>query len=295
MINKDSIVQYIDQLAPKSPKEIAQTTSDVKAIMASLTDFVQRLNTTRKVALLQEQLAETKTEIEGLTLATQQLSSMNEEYQQLLQLQESLLTEQANINDLTRQKTEIQNLQSHVAKYDTSGLGQELQQIKEGAAPDVIKINAWLHEAIAFLPQLQGSFVQETWNLLSKVNVIRKDITAVLDETKTVMGEECTTLSGLLQDYDATFTYINTQYNALVQQLTTMKTRLQDVKNKHDKNVALYQLHFAQDKHIYGEMGKHHRLDPYLEQLAAAVDEKLCQFDKEIKNQVEKIDLLTIF
>jgi DNA repair exonuclease SbcCD ATPase subunit len=274
---------------------VAQTANDLKAIMTALSEFIQRLNAPRKVSLLKEEITQTRTEIESLALATQQLSSMNEEYRQLCQHRESLLIEKANINDLNRQKEEIQQLQAFVAKYDTSELQQELQQLKNGATSHITQFNAWLNEASLLLPQLQGSFIEQTKALLSKVEEIRRNITAALAESKLGLENECTSLSGLLQEYDPALNEVNTRYNALVHQLTAIKTRLLELKNKHAINIALYELHFAQNKNIYGELGKHHQLDQHVEGLCSEIQGKLRRFDSEIKELVEKADHLTIF
>ena len=294
-MNQDSIIRYLNELNPLEPQEVAKTSAHIKQIMTALFGLINRVNLPRKNKLCEQEADQLKTEITNISSSIEQARVANEEIQKLTKQWEALLTQRTMILDLARQKSEIEQLIDFVAKHDLSVMKQEVQGLQEKATGDIAQLNTWLNEANSLLVQLHGNFTHQTQDLLKKIAKNREQIDTVLKNAQGYIALEQTHLSDLLQQYNNEFSAVHHQYNALAQQLTSIKLKIQEVDENHSKNVAIYLLHFSENKAIYGELGAQHNVDNHIQNLFGEVENKLNQFDLKIKKLVEQSDQMSIF
>jgi chromosome segregation ATPase len=294
-INRDSIIGYLNQQNPKGALEVAKAFNEVKAIMQAVIELSERLNISRQVKQLQTETSQLKTEVDSLSQAIEQTKLLNEEHYELTKRRETLRAEYEILSDLNAQKSEIEQLTALLAKHNIPALQYEIQQLRHGLKGDIDNLNVFINEVGSFLTQMKDDFIHETRELLEDVTEKREQINSVLNDTRTGLKNEQIHLSKKLQEYDKDLTEVYSQYKSVAEQINAVKTELVGIRLNHDKNVAVYELHFAQNKNIYGELGKRHNLDNHLKNLFEDIENKLSQFDHEIKTLVEKVDHINVF
>jgi DNA repair exonuclease SbcCD ATPase subunit len=205
------------------------------------------------------------------------------------------MAQKAIIEDLNGQKEEISQLQAFVSKYDLSALTKELENLKEGAGNEVSKVEVWARRLIDFFSEIKSEFMGNIQTSLNTLIQNKKEIEQITTDLRTKINLHKIELAERLKSYDGQFQESETAYNDLATQLNEIKAKMAEVREKHAKNVASFETHFAQNKAIWGELGKRHNLEHHLTSLMEDTEQNLKQFDLDIKGLLEKVDHLTVF
>jgi len=294
-INRNSILEYLDGLNPQNPLEIVKVSGDIKVLTEALIAMLERVNAPRQVKLWQEEREALRDEVKKLTHDLEQTRILDQEHQSLTEQKMLLLAEMELIQDLSGQKEEILQLKAFVAKYDLSEYRKELEQLRENAIEDVSQVKVWMGDLLDFFAAMKSDFLSEIQVLLVDTEQNYTQMRADINDARDEINLKKIELSKWLQSYDGELDETQSVYNDLATQLNGIKTKLFEIRAKHATNVAAYGVHFAQNKAIWGELGKRHYLDEYLAKLYEDIESKLLAFDQEIKGLLEKVDHLKVF
>ncbi|PWV45820.1 hypothetical protein [Chitinophaga sp. S165] len=295
MINPSAIIEYIENLEPSDALAQAQMTRDVSSIMAALISFSDRFNAPRKLQLMKEETDRLKELIAQLQQTIAQMDREQEEHHTIMEQLQELRTRHQELTTLEKQRSEIQELDRLLSEKDPAAIQQELMSWQETHQGDINELNKLLSELDTFFSGLENDFLQETKALWSNIQNKRNRIDTNLQDITDEIKQEKTELSILSKQYYQELDKATISYTEVHTQLTTIKEKLIDIRDRHSKNISVYQQHFEQNQAIYGALGKRHHLDSHMKTLFDRVGEQLKQFDKEIKVLVEKADKMTIF
>jgi DNA repair ATPase RecN len=294
-INRNAILAYLDGLNPQSPLEVVKVSGDVKVLAEALIALAERVNAPRQVKLWQEEQEALRDEVKKLTHNLEQARLLDQEHKSLAEQRTLLLAEKDMIQDLSGQKEEILQLKAFVAKYDLLEYRKELDQLRENALEDVSRVKVWMGDILDFFTEMKSDFLSEIQVLLVDLEQNYTQMRATIHDAQNEINLKKIELSKWLESYDGELHETQSTYNDLAAQLNGIKTKLLEIREKHAKNVTAYGVHFAQNKAIWGELGKRHHLDEHLAKLFEEIESKLLEFDQEIKGLVEKVDHLTVF
>ncbi len=295
MINPSAIIDYIENLEPGDALAQAQITSDISSIMQALISFSDRFNASRKLQLMKEETSRMKVLVVQLQQTIAQMDREQEEHHTIMEQLQELRTRHVELTTLEKQRSEIQELERLLSEKDPAVIQQELMSWQETHQGDINQLNRSLNELGTFFSRLENDFLQETKTLWSEIQNKRNLIDTNLHDISEEVKEENTELSILSKQYYQELDNATISYTEAHTQLTAIKEKLIDIRDRHGKNISVYQQHFEQNQAIYGALGKRHHLDSHMQTLFNQVGEKLDQFDNQIKVLVEKADKMTIF
>jgi DNA repair exonuclease SbcCD ATPase subunit len=294
-IDSATIIAYLDRLNPQNPLEVVKTSGQVKALSQALMELIERVNVPRQIKLWEEEAAGLKRDIDRLLNDVEQAKALDTELRSLEEQKNQLQEQKEMIEDLSTQKDEIQRLEAFVATHDLSALQQELEKLRSEADGEIDKVKQWITEVKDCFGEMSSPVIDNIRQILRDLEKNQNQLDKVIDDSKKEINLKKVELSKSLQSYDVQILEAQNGYNELVTQLNGIKTKLLEVREKHSKNVSSYEIHFAQNKAIWGELGKRHNLNAHVNQLIEETERNLLRFDREIKSLIEKIDHLTVF
>lgn len=293
-MDRDSIISYLEQLKTDELIDVAIAAADIEAIVPVLYSLIERININRRNKILETEIADIRKVVNQLGEELQQMKALNQAQAKLLQEKEALMNEKEAIDNIIRDKTALETLKQFVKQNDLNRLTEELTLLKEDTYNDTQHLLDFLETARLTFSDLQTKLTQNIAEVLEGIEHNRQEIRTKVNGSAKDIQIEAIHLRGYFEDSESEMQAALEQYNALSQQLNEIKQKIHEIKEKHTINIQAFQIHYASNQEIWGEIGKRHRLDEYFDTLISELESGLKRFDAELKAVVEKADKVII-
>jgi len=293
-LNANKIINYIKDLNPKGPLELAKTLNEVGSISQSIINFIEETNASRKVKILEEEKNKLSNEVGDLDQLVNNINLFSEEQRNLISHKKELLDQKNIIENIEKQNQEISDLQGFIQKYNITELRKKTTDLKSNLDGDLDQVITFFDEAQELFSRLNEDVSIELVKLETKLNNTRLQINKVVEKAKDSIKVETLYISEKVKNIDVELDSFIDEYNSVTSQLSSIREKLLELKSSHANNIKSYNIHFSQNKEIWGELGEKHNLEKHLKKLLNNIENDLSLFDREIKHLVEQAEKISI-
>jgi len=215
--------------------------------------------------------------VSQIEISIKENQTLSKEKEEIETKHMQLMNEQIRLEELKKKKEALENLP--IIQSEVSTATNEKDTLIKKYIETLVVLNQVLASANTDLEKQFVSKTKETVNNLTAI-LVSLDTT----QFKAKFPELAKNVDDLITDH-----------NHHVEKIKTVKAHLEEISQKHDSVISVFNTHHLENENIFGALKNREGVLQHVQNISNEISERLKQYDSEIKTLIEKRDQLPIY